>query len=202
MFHLKVKDCVDRILLFNDKNEYISEMNCTDSEAAEKIFNGTLESSDTELGVNEKLKIINTVFLCYALGESIIPAKDLFSVPFSNENSSDTIKNFICVNYYKPSSTEQADDPAISAQYCLLDIPERLQLGLGLPSIIILQLAEFKVKPSPEDMLKRGLDPKASGYFVKPVEHLVAKNDSLEEEKIKINLYASSIIKKLDITTT
>jgi hypothetical protein len=192
MFHLKVKDCVDRILLFNDNNEYIGEMTCTDPEAGEKIFNGTLEHSD--------IKLINAVFLCYALGESLIEAKNLFSVP-TNENGSDTVKNFICVNYYKPEcSTENIDDPIASAKFCLLDIPERLQLGLGLPSIIILQLAEFKVKPSDENMLQRGLDPKASGYFVKPVEHLVAKS-SLDDEKIKINLYASSIIKKLDITT-
>lgn len=190
-FHLKVKDCVDRILLFNDTNEYIGEMKCTDPEAADKIFNGTLEDS-------EKIKPINTVFLCYALGESVIDAKDLFSVPFTQQNT-DTIKNFICVNYYKPISDDA--DPIASAKYCLLDIPERLQLGLGLPSIIILQLAEFTVKPPAEDMLKRGLDPKASGYFVKPVEHLVAKTDSFGDEKIKINLYASSIIKKLDITT-
>jgi len=188
MFHLKVKDCVDRILLFNDNNEYISEMTCTDPDADEKIFNGTLEHI-------EKPKL-NTVFLCYPLGESLIEAKDLFSVPI--ENGSDTVKNFICVNYYKPECS--TDEPIASAKFCLLDIPERLQLGLGLPSIIILQLAEFTVKPSDEHMIKRGLDPKASGYFVKPVEHLVAKS-SLGEEKIKINLYASSIIKNIDITT-
>lgn len=194
MFHLKVKDCVDRILLFNNKDEYMAEMTCTDPEAGEKIFNGILEHSDAE-----KPKSVNAVFLCYALGESMIAAKDLFSVP-TNENGSDTVKNFICVNYYKPEcSTETVNEPIASAKFCLLDIPERLQLGLGLPSIIILQLAEFKVKPSDEHMLQRGLDPKASGYFVKPVEHLVAKY-SLDDEKIKINLYASSIIKKLDIT--
>ncbi len=111
--------------------------------------------------------------------------------------------NAICVNYFNPTVFDgDVDDnvPLAVAKFCLADIPERLQLGLGLPPTIILQYAD-KSHLSTGDMRKRGFNPNASGYFVKTFEHLWPKDDATaneyNEEKVIISLYAHSIMKTL-----
>jgi len=184
-FHLKVTNCVDRILLFND--ELVGEMTCVDTEStSEKIFNGTID------------KPTDAVLLCYVLGESVLDARDVFSRPLQSrpdDANNDVMGNAICVNYFKPKTDEEVATP----QICVVDISERLQLGIGISPTIILQKASFnKDNVTPEELSKYGFDAKADGYFIKPISHLWPKTD-LEDEKITISLYAHSIIKHLDV---
>ena len=194
MFHLTVKAVVDRILLFTNDG-LASEMVCVDADADPKIFNGTADGPCT------------AVMLCYALGETDMIVKDVFSRPIHErpeDANNDVMGNAICVNYFAPTVFDgDADEtvPLATAKFCLADIPERLRLGLGLPQTIILQYAE-KSNLSTGDMKKRGLNPNASGYFVKTFEHLWPKDEETAieygEEKIRISLYAHSIMKNIE----
>jgi hypothetical protein len=182
-FHLKVANCVDRILLFSN-NDLTGEMNCVDSESEERIFNGEID------------KTAYAVLLCYPLGESMMDARDVFSrplIPKPADVNNDVMGNAICINYFNP----KVDDATV-AQICIVDIPERLVVGLGIPSTIILQKAAFGKDKTEKDIAKYGFDVKADGYFMKSMEHLWAIED-FEDEKITINLYAQAITKQIDV---
>jgi hypothetical protein len=184
-FHITVKDCVDRILLFDE--ELIGELECADSESVtEKIFNGELDNP------------VDAAFLCYILGESYMDVREVFSRPPQSrpdDANNDVMGNAICVNYFKPKTEADIVMPAV----CIVDIPERLQLGLGIPSTIILQKVEFdKETADAEDLAKHGLDIKADGHFIKHMAHLWATDDFMDE-KIKVSLYGQLITKHLDV---
>jgi len=182
-FHLKVNKCVDRILLFNN-NELIGEMTCIDPDSEEKIFNGEID------------KTALAVLLCYPLGESMLEARDVFSrplIPKPDDVNNDVMGNAICINYFNP----KVEDATV-AQICIVDIPDKLVVGLGMPSTVILQKAAFSKDKTEKDIAKYGFDVKADGYFMKSMEHLWAIED-FEDEKITINLYAQAITKQIDI---
>jgi hypothetical protein len=192
MFHLKVKPCVDRILLFVD-DQLWNEMKCVDPDAPEKIFNGEMPENKT----------VTAVFLCYVLGESTMEIRNVLSRPIQTSVEKATIANAICINYYIPKAdaTDESQPPA-TAKFCLIDIPERLQLGLGLPPTFILTMApKEQFKGDAELMRQYGFDLNADGCFVRTFEHLCAVNEDLAnelgDENIKISLYAHSIIKEI-----
>jgi hypothetical protein len=169
-FHITVKDCVDRILLFDE--ELIGELECADSESVtEKIFNGELDNP------------VDAAFLCYILGESYMDVREVFSRPPQSrpdDANNDVMGNAICVNYFKPKTEADIVMPAV----CIVDIPERLQFD--------------KETADAEDLAKHGLDIKADGHFIKHMAHLWATDDFMDE-KIKVSLYGQLITKHLDV---
>jgi len=197
-FHLKVASCVDRILLFSD--ELKGEMHCVNPEEGddvpiEKIYNGTVDVDS-----------VTAVLLCYELGESWLEAKNVFSQPIKMKPAhveDDSTRNTIVVNYFNPDVSEDhvTDTTLAVAKFCIVDIPEKLQLGLGIQPILILQSAVLPENISIEDMVRRGFNPKADGYFATTIQHLWPKEnaEAYNEEKIKITLYAHSVVKKIDI---
>lgn len=195
-FHLKVASCVDRILLFS--NELIGEMHCVnpgdgDEVPIEKIFNGTVD-----------VESVTAVLLCYELGESWMEAKNVFSRPIKMKPAhieTDSVKNTIVVNYFNPE-VEESESLAV-AKYCIVDIPERLQHGLGIQPVLILQPTVLPPNITPEDMARHGFNPKANGYFATSISHLWPNDnaDAYNDEKLKITLYAHSIVKQIDITS-
>lgn len=197
-FHLRVKSVVDRILLFSN-GDLIGEMEeCVDeTNTTEKIYNGFVD------------KEVDAVFLCYCLGEDIMEARDVFSLPLQTQPddiTSEYAPNSICINYYLPIDKEETSSEITRAKYCLVDIPERLQKGLGLPSLIILPLAtltENMLSKGADELKKRGVDIKAEGFFYKQIVHLWAKSDAdaadFGDEKIKIGLFAHSITKHISV---
>jgi hypothetical protein len=213
-FHLKVKPVVDRILLFKD-DKFISEMDeVIDETVDEKIFNGFIDTVVSDVPLRNE---IDAIFICYCLGEDFMEARAVFSMPFQTQPddiTGDYAPNSICVNYYLPTSDETyksdgvvSDSTRIApAKICLVDIPDRLQIGLGLPSVIIVPIAllsdGMKARGA-EELKKRGIDIRANGFFFKQIVHLWAKSDAdaadYSDEKIKIGLFAHSIHKKIEI---
>lgn len=220
-FHLKVKSVVERVLLFSN-GELIGEMDEIVDETAidEKIFNGFIDLEDNreleELSTPLK-RNVDAVFLCYCLGEDFMDSAAVFSLPFQtqpNDITSEYSPNAICVNYYLPKPNEDdykaenvvPTQQIATAKFCLVDIPDRLQKGLGLPALIILPvtiLTDSIKEIGAEELKKRGIDIRADGFFFKKIAHLWAKSDSdaadYRDEKIKIGLFAHSITKQIEI---
>lgn len=204
-FHLKVKPVVDRILLFHN-NELISEMFEVVDETGvnEKIFNGYINLDKESLNQG-----MDAVFLCYCLGEDFMEANTVFSLPFQTQPddiTSEYAPNSICVNYYLPKNDNVLNNNIAKANFCLLDISERLQKGLGLPALIILPvtiLSDNLKSIGVDELKKRGIDIKAEGFFFKKIAHLWAKNNSdiadYNDEKIKISLFAHSVTQHIEL---